>query len=81
MTRDPSIYLAPSEPRCNPIKHCPDASTCARALATIPQGTPLASRDPAECKFGSWTVSYYISVSQARKALKGAPVRKPALPW
>jgi hypothetical protein len=39
--RDPSVYLAPTVPRCAPTSYCPRAATCGRFLATIPAGTPV----------------------------------------
>lgn len=46
MHRDPSIWLASDEARCEPAAlryGCP-ASTCARYLATVAQGSPLGDQ-------------------------------------
>lgn len=43
MTRDPTINLPPHEWRCSSEpKKCNRAWLCARRLAAIPQGAPLA---------------------------------------
>lgn len=64
MPRSDTIYLAPSEARCEPNGHCKSAVTCARVLASIPQGSRVESRSPAWCMA-------YLSVSSARKAAPG----------
>lgn len=77
--RDPNVYLAPDVARCAPTRQCGRQMTCARYLAPIDQGAPLADFSVPSAQHPWYVVAaghvclHHYPVSQTRRP---APVRE-----
>lgn len=74
MTRDPAIYLAPGEPRCDPGKPCDRQATCGRRLATVPPGETLTDFS-VNLWWSSGVCMHWVRATTVRPAASAPPRR------
>lgn len=83
--RDPHVVLPVSQARCQPSKQCDRKHTCARYLAPLTQGAPLADHSLPVGSQNPWYVwgfhlcTEYLTVSAAAK-LEPKPKQAPKPP-
>ena len=76
--RDPNVYLPTDAARCAPSKSCGMALSCARYLAPIVQGSPVADFSVPGVTTPIWTMhicTQRIPLSDAKRPVS-APTKK-----
>lgn len=78
MNRSDRIPLAAELTRCEPSKPGQASFRCARALASVPTGTPMAdySTEPRGCAV---TCVWYVDINSLRREVQQQ--RPAAKPW
>lgn len=73
--RTDRVYLAPSEPRCDPSRDCGSKAKCARYLAEIPPMGTLTDYSRSMTPFAPWCAHF------AAPGRREAGERPEVKPW
>ena len=81
MTHDRTdrLPLDPAEPRCEPSAPCAVHSKCARYIAWVPKGAPMADYSLSAACGGTALCPGYLDAAAVRLAEAKQPAPKPAV--
>ena len=79
--RTARVYLDPSQPRCEPSRHCTLRNHCARYVAALPDHGAVMCDHSIEPTFNSVMCVHYVSASSCTRQEYVGPERRKFKHW